>query len=92
MHYEAICIFPHDHVIYYNMHEFLYIVSFMMADKYRYVRGKIFDGGNTYSAIKLHQIKIKIELIQYINNINETHFIHINLNYELTIQLLEEQR
>ena len=33
----------------------------------------------------------KIELISYINNINETHFIRINLNYELTIQLLVEQ-
>ena len=64
----------------------------MMADKSRYVRGKIFYGGNKNSAIKLHQIKIKIYLMYYINNINETHFIRINLNYELTIQLLEEQR
>ena len=62
----------------------------MMEDKYRYVQGKIFDGGNKNSAINLYQVKIKIELIQYINNIHETHFIHINLNYELTIQLLEE--
>ena len=45
------------------MHEFLYIVSFMMADKYWYVRGKAFDGGNKNLATKLHQIKIKNELI-----------------------------
>ena len=63
----------------------------MMEDKSRYVQGKIFDGGKKNSAIKLHQIKIKIELIYYINNIKETHLIYINLNYELTIQLLEEQ-
>ena len=62
----------------------------MMEDKYRYERGKTFDGGKKNSAIKLHQIKIKIELIYYINNINKIHFIRINLNYELKIQLLEE--
>ena len=62
-----------------------------MTYKSQYVRGKIFDGSNKNSAIKLHQIKIKIDLIEYINNINETHFIRIDLNYELTIQLLDKQ-
>ena len=62
-----------------------------MEDKSQNVRGKIFDGGNKKSAIKLQQIKIKIQLIyKYINNINETHFIHTNLTYELTIILLDK--
>ena len=34
-------------------------IYFMMTDKSRYVRGKIFDGGNKNSAIKLHKIKVK---------------------------------
>ena len=43
------------------MHELLHNAfqnSFMMEDKYRYVRGKIFDGGNEKSAIKLQIKKI----------------------------------
>ena len=40
------------------MHELLHN-AFMMEDKSRYVQGKIFDGGNKNSAIKLRQIKIK---------------------------------
>ena len=32
-------------------------ISFMMANKSRYVRGKIFDSGNKNSAINLQQLK-----------------------------------
>ena len=37
------------------MNCFFIQISFMMEDKSRYVRGKIFDGGNKNSAIKLQK-------------------------------------
>ena len=69
------------------------LISFMMKNKYQYVRGKIFDGGNKISTIKIQHIKVKNQLILYINNINETCFMCINFTftYELAMKLSEKK-